>query len=304
MGYSTPFAEWTLLRREKPMNRGLPYNAAALFMIVSQFVAPVSAQTPGAQTPGTQSQEASSPAARPQSGIVQEQSPDQPQAQTVPAGAVPAREVILGTDYSSAKKWFPNPIPAYTSLRVAGPRLTNPPRVAQLMENGKLMLSLADAISLALEDNLAIAVERYTPWLDQVNLLRAKSGVNGLIPFDPTVTGTMNVQATNTPVNNPLFAGVVPTGAATPTQITPAAYTQHIANVNFQYTQYFHPGTEFQASLTNNRTSTNFGTFNLFNPDVQSVLTLQLTQPLLKGFGAPPNTRLIIEAKNTEKVGL
>ena len=56
--------------------------------------------------------------------------------------------------------------------------------------------------------------------------------------------------------------------------------------------------------LTNNRTSTNLGVFNLFNPDVQSALTIQITQPLLRGFGVLPNTRLIIEAKNTEKVGL
>ena len=56
--------------------------------------------------------------------------------------------------------------------------------------------------------------------------------------------------------------------------------------------------------LTNSRTSTNFGSFNLFNPYVQSAMTLQITQPLLKGFGTLPNTRLIVEAKNVEKVGL
>ena len=112
------------------------------------------------------------------------------------------------------------------------------------------------------------------------------------------------MQATNTPINNPLFAGVVPTACTTPTETIPAAYTQHIGNANFQYTQYFPTGTEFQASLTNNRTSTNLGAFNLYNPFLQSTLTLQVTQPLFRGFGVLPNTRLIIEAKNTEKVGL
>ncbi len=181
--------------------------------------------------------------------------------------------------------------------------MTNSPRFDQLIQNGKLMLSLEDAISLALEDNLAIAVERYTPWLNQVNLLRAKSGVNGLVPFDPMLTGGMNLQATNTPINNPLFAGVVPTGA-NPTQALPLSYSQHVGNTNVQYTQYFHTGSEFQAGLTTNRTSTNLGAFNLYNPFLQSTLTLQVTQPLLRGFGSLPNTRLIIEAKNTEKVGL
>ena len=167
------------------------------------------------------------------------------------------------------------------------------------------MLSLEDAISLALEDNLAIAVERYAPWLDQVSLLRAKSGVNGPIPFDPTLTGAINLQSVDTPLNNPIFAGVIPTGStAAPKATVPVAYEQHIGNANFQYTQYFHSGTELQVGLTNTRTSTNFGNFNLYNPYLQSAMTLEITQPLLKGFGTLPNTRLIIEAKNTEKVGM
>ena len=231
-------------------------------------------------------------------------SPGQPQAQTVPEGPVQPRRVTLGADYSAAKEWFPHFTRPYRPSSIPALEWSNSPRLDQLIQNGKLMLSLEDAISLALEDNLAIAVERYTPWLNQVNLLRAKSGVNGLVPFDPTLTGGMNLQATNTPINNPLFAGVVPTGGTAPTQILPLSYSQHIGNTNFQYTQYFHSGTEIQAGLTTNRTSTNLGAFNLYNPFLQSSLTLQFTQPLLRGFGVLANTRLIIEAKNTEKAGL
>ena len=271
------------------MSRGLKQMAIAVFTAAwligsPEFARPQEPQPQSVQTPG--------------------QPGGQPQEQAAAPGPVQPREVILGADYSRGKRWYPNPAAPYTSLQVAAPPLTNSRRIDQLIQNGKLTLSLQDAISLALEDNLAIAVERYTPWLDQINLLRAKSGVNGLVPFDPTLTGALNLQATNTPINNPLFAGVVPTGSSAPTQTIPPAYTQHIGNANFQYTQYFAPGTEFQAGLTNNRTSTNLGVFNLFNPDIQSTLTIQITQPLLKGFGVLPNTRLIIEAKNTEKVGL
>ncbi len=38
------------------------------------------------------------------------------------------------------------------------------------------MLSLQDAISLALENNLAISVERYAPWLDEVRLAARQIG--------------------------------------------------------------------------------------------------------------------------------
>jgi len=261
------------------MRKGLMYKAVVLFAIASLFLPPTSL-------------------------LAQDGSLKTVQTPALPSGPVQSREVKLGEDYSTAKKWFPTVIQPYSPSNITQLKLANSQRFDQLIQNGKLMLSLEDAISLALEDNLAIAVERYTPWLDQVNLLRAKSGVNGAVPFDPALTGGLNLQSTNTPLNNPLFAGVVPTASATPTQALPPSYLQHIGNANFQYTQYFHQGTEFQASLSNNRTSTNLGSFNLYNPFLQSTLTLQITQPLLKGFGSLPNTRLIIEAKNTEKVGL
>jgi outer membrane protein len=232
------------------------------------------------------------------------QSSSQPETQVTASGPIQPRTVDLKLDYSAGRKWFPDIIGSYTPMKSAEPALTNSPRIEQLLQGSKLMLSLQDAISLALENNLAIDVERYTPWLDEVNLLRAKSGINGLVPFDPTLTGTLNIQDSVTPLNNPLFAGVIPTGTTTPTAQTPVAYIQHAGNVNFQYNQYFPTGTEFQAGMTNNRTSTNFGSFNLYNPYLQSALSLTITQPLLRGFGTLPNTRLIIEAKRTIKVGL
>jgi outer membrane protein TolC len=232
------------------------------------------------------------------------QSVGQPAAQGAPAGAVPPRTVDLKLDYSVGRKWYPEIIGPHTPMKSEEPSLTNSPRIEQLLQGGKLMLSLQDAISLALENNLAIDVERYTPWLDEVGLLRAKSGSNGLVPFDPTLTSNLNLMDSVTPLNNPLFAGVIPTAASTPTAQTPVAYVQHIGNVNVQYNQYFPTGTQFQAGMTNNRTSTNFGFFNLYNPYLQSALTLTITQPLLRGFGTLPNTRLIIEAKRTIKVGL
>jgi hypothetical protein len=142
------------------MSRGLVCKTLAVFTIILLSLSPVfvQAQSTGASTPvqpTSQNASAATPAAR-----------------SVPAGPVPARAVTLGTDYSSGKKWFPNPIAPYTTTQIAEPSLTNSQRIASVIQDGKLMLSLEDAITLALEDNLAIAVERYAPWLDQVSLLR------------------------------------------------------------------------------------------------------------------------------------
>jgi outer membrane protein TolC len=261
------------------MRKGLIYKAIVLSTIASLFLSPTCLPA-------------------------QDASQQSAQAPAAPSSVVPPREVKLGADYSAAKKWFPDVFKLYSPSSIAELKLANSQRFDALIQNGKMMLSLEDTISLALEDNLAIAVERYTPWLNQVNLLRAQSGVNGPVTFDPTLTGALSLQSSNTPVNNPLFAGVVPTATTIPTQALPPNYSQHIGNANFQYTQYFPAGTEFLAGFANNRTSTNFGSFNLYNPFLQSTLTLQITQPLLKGFGTLPNTRFIIEAKNSEKVGL
>ena len=268
------------------MDRKLMRAGVALSAIVSLLPVPVFAQN----------QEVSAQTAQGQSSA-------QPEAQAAPPGAIQPRTVNLKLDYSAGKKWFPDIIGPYTSMKRAEPSLTNSPRIDQLVQGGKLMLSLQDAISLALENNLAIEVERYAPWLDEVNLLRAKSGINGLVPFDPTLTSNLNLQDSVTPLNNPLFAGVIPTATTTATSQAPPAYIQHIGNVNFQYNQYFPTGTQFQAGITNNRTSSNFGFFNLYNPYLQSALTVTITQPLLRGFGTLPNTRFIIEAKRTIKVG-
>src|SRR5215472_9758663 len=134
-----------------------------------------------------------------------------------PAPAPPPRRLNLGLDYSAAREWLPHVTQPYMAMRPDEPLLTNSPRIGQLVQEGKLMLSLQDAISLALENNLAIDVERYTPWLDEVSLLRAKSGINGLVPFDPAVTSNLNLNDSVTPLNNPLFAGVIPTGGAAAT---------------------------------------------------------------------------------------
>lgn len=260
------------------MSARLTHVAFVILTAVSLAVSPIYAQSQSTPAPAAQSQPA-------------------------PPAGDQSRKLSLGPDYSKGPHWFPSVIAPYKPMASPKPVLINSPRLDQLISNGKLMLSLEDAISLGLENNLAIAVERYVPWLDEANLLLAKSGANSRmatltgIQFDPTVTSTLSVDDSKTPINNPIFAGVT-------TAITsPVGLIDHVTTGNFSYTQGFVTGTEAQVTFNNSRTSTNFGGFDLFNPYEQSTLTVQLTQPLLNGFGKTPNERYIIEAKNTVKVG-
>ena len=93
-------------------------------------------------------------------------------AMALPGVAQQKQEV----DYSKPQNHFPNPIAPYTPRTVAAPNLTNTSRIDLLMKDGKLMLSMNDAIALALENNLDIAIARYNLDIADTDLLRAKSG--------------------------------------------------------------------------------------------------------------------------------
>src|SRR5262249_8332379 len=79
-------------------------------------------------------------------------------------------------DYTKPKSHFPNPIAPYIAKEVPEAFLANTPRIDQLVQNGRLMLSLNDAIALALENNLDLAIARYNMNIADTDILRTKAG--------------------------------------------------------------------------------------------------------------------------------
>jgi outer membrane protein len=94
------------------------------------------------------------------------------------------------TDYSKGQPPLPNPIAMYQARNVAPPQFNNSPRIDQLIQNGKLMLSLDDAIALALENNLDLAIARYNLDIADTDILRTKSGAAARGVATGLVTGT------------------------------------------------------------------------------------------------------------------
>ena len=82
------------------------------------------------------------------------------------------------TDYSKSVSQFPNVLGPYMPRHVPEPNLANSARIDQLIKEGKLYLSLDDAIALALENNLDLAIARYNLPIAGTDLLRAKSGAS------------------------------------------------------------------------------------------------------------------------------
>ena len=89
----------------------------------------------------------------------------------------PSRTIqVSNQNYTYGKRWFPNITAPYTQAAVPEPILTNAPRIEQMVKDGKLSISLQDAVDLALQNNLAIVISRYTPWLAEASILHTLSG--------------------------------------------------------------------------------------------------------------------------------
>ncbi|WP_433966901.1 hypothetical protein [Tunturiibacter gelidiferens] len=88
--------------------------------------------------------------------------------QTTPAAASPA--LRLDIPHSG------NPLDTYRASLVPRPNLANSPRIDALVKDGVLELSLKDAISLALENNLDIAIARYNIPIAAADVLRTQAG--------------------------------------------------------------------------------------------------------------------------------
>lgn len=101
-------------------------------------------------------------------------------AQEPPAAPVPQNTPLTKPlpliDYAKPVPQLPNPIAPYRPRQVPAPELANSPRIDDLLHDGKLYLSLNDAIALALENNLDIAIARYNLNIADTDVLRSRAG--------------------------------------------------------------------------------------------------------------------------------
>jgi outer membrane protein len=300
--------------------RPLVANFLAL-LIATANVAPAFAQNPPpkqdpAKQDPTEQQQAPPPGTY---GNIPPASQAGPEAATGTAPPkAPPIPVSLGLSthsFTHGPRAFPTLIAPYKPIQVDEPTLVNSPRIDQLIHDGKLQITLQDAVELALENSLDIAVARYNPWIADTDILRTKAGGQGrgtpgadfptsqanIDPFnpfpsyDPIISATTSINSATSPVNNPFLSG---TGLQSTTL---AGLHSHAAVYNFGYQQSFTPGTTVNVAWNNTRSSSG-STINFFNPTVQSALTAGFTQQLLNGFGSYVGRRNIMIAKNNRKI--
>ncbi len=241
------------------------------------------------------------------------------------AGSSTAAVNVTQPPAANGGGWFSGLISPYRAKEVAPISLNNSTRLNNLIRAGNLYLTLQDAMALALENNLDIAIQRYTPEIADYNILHAQGGgfaappSLGVTPGPASVTGappsaglqglivgadTQNGPAI--PSFDPALVGTATWAHLTAPQassfITGTAaliQRQTLSNVSVQ--KYWSSGTQLSLGLNNTSAQTNNARAQ-FNPSTNSSLSLNFTQHLLQGFGPAVNSRQIRIAKNNREV--
>src|SRR5207237_8123529 len=91
------------------------------------------------------------------------------------AGAAAQAQTQL-KDYAKPASDLPLLVTPYLDRDVPEPSLSHSPRIDNLLHDGKIMLSLNNAIALALENNLDLAIARYNLSIADTDLLRTEAG--------------------------------------------------------------------------------------------------------------------------------
>ncbi|HKW18588.1 MAG TPA: TolC family protein [Terriglobales bacterium] len=276
----------------------------------------------------------------------QSQTPAQVPTQSLPAAPQSAAnraqaQQYTSTDYSKPVRPFPNILAPYKGREIPEANMANTPRIDQLMRDGKLYLSMDDAVALALENNLDLELARYNLNIADTDVLRARAGSNilgvntGIIQNTPGggvggLSGTVGSGTGGTSVaaggagtgTNGLVSSTLGIGPAIPSfdptltgnfqmdrdyALSSSALSgRAVTNTNtgtadIAYQQAFHTGTNLSVGWNNTHTTTD-NPISALSPIIGSNFQFRVTQSLLQGFGFLPNTRFIRIAKNNREI--
>jgi outer membrane protein len=271
-----------------------------------------------------------------------QQNPPANPSPTATAAPQPAQaETVHLKDYSVPRSAFPKFLQPYEPEPLSQPNLGNSPRIDSLMRDGKIYLSIDDAVALTLENNLDLEIARYNLNIAEADVLRAKAGgailgVNtGVVQNTPgggigglggTVgsgtggttiaaggagTGTNGLVSSTLGIGSPitsfdpLLTGSFQLDKNQTESTSPFSpvpiVAQNTYTADFAYTQGFQWGGALTGGFNNTHLSTN-NTTSLLTPQLGSNFQFRFTQNLLQGFGFLPNTRFIRIAKNNREI--
>ncbi len=303
--------------------------AILLLQVIPAFAAEPPQAQPAPQTPPTQSApEAPVPAANGAAAAPPTLAQQMQQARMAAIAPQQPFEVPMPHSY--------NPLARYRASTAPSLNLTNSPRLENLIRDGKIYLSLNDAIALAIENNLDLAYFRYNFPIAQTDIQRTKAGspangVNAAVVQSTQggfnapggggggngstasaaagnggiVTSTLG-EGTNVPSFDPYltFQGYVDhtvvQEANTSLVGTPILKTNTIA-VQSNFSESFPIGTNVSVNYLGQRAASN-SPYSAINPDLYGRFQMVVSQPFLYGFGLSTNERYIRIAKRNAQI--
>jgi outer membrane protein TolC len=265
----------------------------------------------------------------------------QPYLAAILAAALSAPPSLAQDNQRRDPAWYSRVTDRYLAREVAPINLSNSGRLEALLRAGRLYLSLQDAVALALENNLDIELSRYGPQIAQTDLMRARAGgvVRGIptsIANGPNSAASLSTGGgAGTGVAQTGGGGSAGGGGGANAATVLFTGTQvpsldEVAFVNYNWghrtsvqsntrltgtsslvfqNQQFSAGVqkEFLAGTSvvlayqqQGQISNNL--FAEINPVNSGNMNLQITQPLLRGFGVALNSRFIRIANNDIKI--
>ena len=278
------------------------------------------------------------------SGYAQQAAPGATDKSASDLPAVPAPVLTEPLNLRSSQRDFTkpagrllgNPLDMYKPTTIPKASFANSVRLTDLVKDGKIYLSLSDAIAIALENNYDIAIARYNLDIADTDILRTRTGMQPLGISSGLVTNTLGGSASTLTVGGGPGGTTVGSGGAgsgtaglslttqgagpTPEALEPSVSstiqidratnpsTSFFAGgktgtntYDFTYNQGFVTGTAFQFAFNNvDATSTNGTT--LYSPQLSSNFKAQVTQHLLYGAGIWVNKRFMYQAINNRRI--
>jgi len=133
----------------------------------------------------------------------------------LPQAPAPQNNAHLYSDQNYAKPQspFPNVLAPYRVRNVPPPNLTNSARTDQLFRDGKMYLSINDAVAMALENNLDITIQRYNLSIADTDIMLTSSGSAARGVNSGVVSGTPGGATGSTSAGGTGSGGAQGTGA-------------------------------------------------------------------------------------------
>lgn len=148
-----------------------------------------------------------------------------------------------------------------------------------------LELSLREAIEMALRHNLDVQIASYGPDLQEEQIMASRAR------FDPQFQVALpQTYSRSVSQGTTLLAGA-------------DVLTSETVRGQFAFSHVLEWGTDWSLNWSAQRSASN-NSFSQFNPNYNSSLNLNVSQPLLEGFGREVNTAQIITARNSYRQSL